>query len=197
VTGTLGHIPGADPSARRRGITVYGCEQDEAELFNALSPRFGIIPTITSVAVSGTSVISVPRNRCISVGHKSKISGPILRALKDAGVEYISTRSIGVDHIDLDAAATLGITVDNVVYAPDGVADYALMLILMAIRNAKEVVTSADQHDFRLGGVRGRDLRDMTVGVGPLGPGDVVLVKGSLVAGLQPVAERLAAGAEV
>jgi UDP-N-acetylmuramoyl-tripeptide--D-alanyl-D-alanine ligase len=33
--------------------------------------------------------------------------------------------------------------------------------------------------------------------LGPLGPGDVVLVKGSLVAGLQPVAERFAAGAEV
>ena len=32
--------------------------------------------------------------------------------------------------------------------------------------------------------------------LGPLGPGDVVLVKGSLVAGLQPVAQRLAAGAE-
>ena len=33
--------------------------------------------------------------------------------------------------------------------------------------------------------------------LGPLGPGDVVLVKGSLVAGLQPLAQRLAAGAEV
>ena len=31
--------------------------------------------------------------------------------------------------------------------------------------------------------------------LGPLGPGDVVLVKGSLVAGLQAVAQRLAAGA--
>jgi UDP-N-acetylmuramoyl-tripeptide--D-alanyl-D-alanine ligase len=31
--------------------------------------------------------------------------------------------------------------------------------------------------------------------LGPLGPGHVVLVKGSLVAGLQPVAQRLAAGA--
>ncbi len=33
--------------------------------------------------------------------------------------------------------------------------------------------------------------------LGPLGPGDVVLVKGSLVAGLQPVALQLAAGAQV
>ena len=32
--------------------------------------------------------------------------------------------------------------------------------------------------------------------LGPLGPGDAVLVKGSLVAGLQPVAAQLAAGAE-
>jgi UDP-N-acetylmuramoyl-tripeptide--D-alanyl-D-alanine ligase len=32
--------------------------------------------------------------------------------------------------------------------------------------------------------------------LGPLGPGDVVLVKGSLVAGLQPVAERLAESGE-
>ena len=39
-------------------------------------------------------------------------------------------------------------------------------------------------------------VEDPIRALGPLGPGDVVLVKGSLVAGLQPVAERLAAGAE-
>ena len=153
------------------GITVYGCEQDEADLFNELSPRFGIMPTITSDAVSETTVISAPGNRCISVGHKSELTGPMLRALKAAGVEYISTRSIGFDHIDLDAAESLGITVENVVYAPDGVADFTLMLILMAIRNVKHVVSSAEKHDFRLGGVRGKDLRDLTVGV--LGVGHI------------------------
>jgi UDP-N-acetylmuramoyl-tripeptide--D-alanyl-D-alanine ligase len=36
---------------------------------------------------------------------------------------------------------------------------------------------------------------DPVEALGRLGPGDAVLVKGSLVAGLQPVAERLAAGA--
>ena len=56
-------------------------------------------------------------------------------------------------------------------YAPDGVADYTLMLILMAIRNAKEVVSAAERHDFRLGSARGKDLRDMTVGV--LGVGHI------------------------
>ena len=80
-------------------------------------------------------------------------------------MEHISTRSIGVNHIDLRAAADLGITVENVAYAPDGVADYTVMLILMAIRNAQEIVSSANNGDFRLRSVRGKELRDLTVGV--------------------------------
>lgn len=150
---------------RGLGITVYGCEQDEADTFGEMGPRFGVVPTIVRDAVSETSVVSVPANRCISVGHKSEVSRPVLGALRDVGVEYISTRSTGFDHIDLVAADDLGITVGNVMYAPDGVADYTLMLILMAIRNAGDVLRSAVQHDFRLRDVRGRDLCDMTVGV--------------------------------
>jgi D-specific alpha-keto acid dehydrogenase len=147
------------------GITVYGCEQDEAAVFNELSPRFGVMPTIVSTAVSETSALSVPGNRCISVGHKSEISEPILLALKETGVTYISTRSIGFNHIDLNAAKRMEITVENVVYSPDSVADYTLMLMLMAIRSAKAIVSSAENYDFRLHRVRGKELRDLTIGV--------------------------------
>jgi D-specific alpha-keto acid dehydrogenase len=147
------------------GITVYGCERDEADLFKELAPRFGVVPTTTRAAVSETSIGSASGTRCISVGHKSEVSEPMLLALKAIGVEYISTRSIGVNHIDVDAAARIGITVENVVYGPDGVADYTVMLILMAIRNAKGIVGGVAHYDFRLVGVRGNELRDMTVGV--------------------------------
>lgn len=156
---------------RSLGLTVYGCDRDEADLFNELCPRFGVVPSLTSEALSEANAISLPRNHCISVSHKFEISARLLRALKEAGVEYISTRSIGADHIDLHVADELGITVENVVYAPDGVADYTLMLILMAIRNVTEIVRAAEKHDFRLVGARGRDLRDMTVGV--LGAGHI------------------------
>jgi hypothetical protein len=39
------------------------------------------------------------------------------------------------------------------------------------------------------------EIENPICALGPLGPGDVVLVKGSLVAGLQPVAKRIAGGA--
>jgi D-specific alpha-keto acid dehydrogenase len=40
-----------------------------------------------------------------------------------------------------------------------------LMLMLMAVRHAKSIVRRADVHDYRLHEVRGRELRDLTVGV--------------------------------
>jgi D-specific alpha-keto acid dehydrogenase len=158
------------------GLTVFGCEHDETELFRELSPRFGVVPTTTSAAVSEHSIVSATGNRCVSVGHRSAISEPLVVALKDAGVEYISTRSIGFDHIDLDAAANAGITVENVVYDPDGVADYTLMLILMALRSAKDTLDAVARRDFRLARVRSRDLSDLTVGVVGVGRiGDAVI----------------------
>ena len=50
-------------------------------------------------------------------------------------------------------------------FTPDSVADYTLMLMLMAVRNAKSVIRRADIHDYRLNDVRGKELRDLTVGV--------------------------------
>lgn len=154
-----------DAAAAGTGITVYGCGQDEAVLFRRMAPRLGVEPTITAAAASEDNAVLAQGNRCVSVGHKTHITHSALRALSRAGVRYISTRSIGYNHIDVEYAASVGISVENVVYAPDGVADYTLMLILMAIRNAKSIINRADDHDYRLDEVRGRELRDLTVGV--------------------------------
>jgi D-specific alpha-keto acid dehydrogenase len=153
------------------GITVYGCERDEAAAFRALAPRFGVMPSIIGAGLSKANVLSARGDRCISVNHRSEVSAPILFALKDAGVKYISTRSVGCEHIDLAAAGRAGVAVGNVAYSPDSVADYTVMLMLMAVRNAKSLVRSVEKRDFRLGGVRGKALRDMTIGV--LGTGHI------------------------
>ncbi len=86
-------------------------------------------------------------------------------------MKYVSTRSIGHNHIDVRCAESLGISVQGVAYSPDGVADYTLMLILMAVRNAKSTISRAQVHDYRLNEVRGMDLRDLTVGV--IGTGNI------------------------
>lgn len=147
------------------GLTIYGCEPDEAVLFRELAPRFGVTPIITDQAVAESNAGLASGTRCVSVGHKTPIAHSTLRALSRAGVTYVSTRSVGYDHIDVGYAKSIGISVGNVAYSPDSVADYTLMLMLMLIRDAKSVLRRAEDHDYRLGDVRGKELRDLTVGV--------------------------------
>ncbi|RKT56539.1 D-isomer specific 2-hydroxyacid dehydrogenase family protein [Saccharothrix australiensis] len=154
--------PAASPAT---GITVYGCGPDEAELFRELGPRLGVVPTVTEAAVSEDNAGLAFGNRCVSVGHKTRITDAALRALRRAGVEYVSTRSIGYNHVDVAYAKSIGVLVENVAYSPDSVADYTLMLMLMAVRNAKTVILRTAVHDYRLTDARGRELRDLTVGV--------------------------------
>jgi D-specific alpha-keto acid dehydrogenase len=147
------------------GITVYGCEPDEAAVFREMAPGLGVVPTITEAAVSEGNIGLALGNRCISIGHKTQVANATLLALGEAGVTYISTRSVGYNHIDVNYAESVGISVETVAYSPDSVADYTLMLMLMTVRHAKSVIRRADLHDYRLNDVRGKELRDLTIGV--------------------------------
>jgi len=134
-------------------------------LFRVLAPRFGVLPTITDAAPTEATVELALGDQSVSVGHKTRLSNATLRALSLAGVRYISARSVGLDHIDVEFAKSVGISVEGITYSPDSVADYTLMLMLMAVRHAKSVICRADTHDFRLNDVRGKELRDLTVGI--------------------------------
>ena len=146
-------------------ITAYGCGQDEAAAFRAIGRRLGVAATITEGPVSEDNVELARGNRCVSVGHKTRVTNPTLLALNQVGVAYVSTRSVGYNHIDVEFAESVGICVGNVAYSPDSVADYTLMLMLMAVRDAKSMIRRTDTHDYRLPDVRGKELRDLTVGV--------------------------------
>lgn len=146
-------------------ITFYGCDQSEAELIRQSTRRYGVASAITDAPVSVSNVNLAAGSRCISVSHKTRITRPVLRALSEVGVEYISTRSAGQNHIDVEYAKSLGIVVGNVAYSPDSVADYTLLLMLMMLRNVKSTIERVNEYDFRLNDARGKELRDMTVGV--------------------------------
>ncbi|MEV6830380.1 NAD(P)-dependent oxidoreductase [Amycolatopsis sp. NPDC051102] len=173
VLGRRGVSPG--------GVAVYGCGADEASLFREVAARIGVRVTLVEGALSESTVGLAAGHRCVSVGHKVPVADSVLRGLAGVGVGYLSTRSVGFDHIDVAYAASVGIVVGNIAYSPDSVADYTLMLMLMAVRDVVSVVRRGEGGDFRLGGVRGKELRDLTVGVvgtGRIGSAVVVRLKG-------------------
>ncbi|MDM4763993.1 NAD(P)-dependent oxidoreductase [Galbitalea sp. SE-J8] len=146
-------------------VTAFGCDADEAALLRALAPGLGVDAVIASASLDAAMNELTPEDRCISVSHHESITAHHLDALSAAGVRYISTRSIGTDHIDVVHAERVGIEVGNVSYSPGSVADYTLMLMLMTLRHARSMIRRTHEHDYRLHEERGRELGDLTVGV--------------------------------
>ena len=96
-------------------------------------------------------------------------------------MQIVSSRTVGYEHVDGDAAERLGIALANVSYTPNTVAEYTVMAMLMAVRRMKAIMTRFLGQDYSLLDIRGRELGRMTVGVvgtGRIGETVVRLLKG-------------------
>ncbi len=97
------------------------------------------------------------------------ITTPISRALLEKyqrlGMKALVTRTIGSDHIDKKAAKELGIQIANTPYAPDGVAEYTILLMLSCLRKMKSILQRYRGQDYTLKGLMGQQLTGKTVGV--------------------------------
>ncbi len=146
-------------------VTVYNCREfDEKELFLKYEKELGIELVLCADAPTLENVHLTKGSECVDV-ITSKITRALLEAFYNNGVRYLTTRTIGYDHIDLEAAKEFGINVGNAPYGPNGVADYTVMLILMSIRKMKRIMERTNIQDYTLAGIQGRELKDLTVGV--------------------------------
>ncbi len=137
---------------------------DEAEHFEAEAARTGVKLGICRSAPTMETIGQAAGYDCISI-ITTPLDAELLREIKRLGIHMISTRTIGYDHIDISAARELGLKVSNASYAPDGVADYAIMMMLMACRKIKRIMQRAEIQDYTLPGIMGRELSSMTVGI--------------------------------
>lgn len=118
-----------------------------------------------------------PENVHLATGYDAISATPcnldadMLERFYAVGVRYIATRSIGFDHIDLQKAKELGMGVCHVSYAPQTVADYSIMLMLMCCRNICHILERSKVQDYTLKGKMGKDLSDCTVGI--IGTGQI------------------------
>lgn len=137
---------------------------DEGEFFEKFGARYGVeivpireTPTVENARLAkgceGVSVITTP------------ITEDIIKVFGEVGVKHISTRTIGYDHVDLNAAKKYGLAVSNVTYSTGSVADYTVMLILMALRRMKSIMKRAEGMDYSLKGSIGKEIGDLTIGV--------------------------------
>ena len=152
-------------------IAVYEMRADEARDFETAAARRHAELSLHSEALTIENIDTVNGCTGVTTLGRTRFTHELLEALKTRGVQYISTRTIGYNHIDLDAAKALGIKVCNANYAPTGVADYTVMLMLLSLRKYKPALWRMQVNDYSLAGLQGREMKDLTVGI--LGTGKI------------------------
>ncbi len=114
---------------------------------------------------------------CIFVNDDA--SAEVLNKLAAAGVKYLLLRSAGFNHVDLEAAHSLGIQVARVPeYSPYAIAEHTIALMLALNRKLVKAHNRIREMNFSLDGLTGFDMHGKTVGI--IGTGKI----GRLVAGI-------------
>lgn len=112
-----------------------------------------------------------------------RLDEPTLQALASAGTRLIVLRSAGYNHVNLEAAERLGLTVLRVPeYSPHAVAEHALALVLTLNRKIHRAHARVREWNFSLEGLVGFDLFGKTVGI--IGTGRIGQVAARCFAGL-------------
>ena len=143
-------------------ILVYEAREDEREALRRQGETLGVelavceeVPTLENAALAAG-------HQGVSILGQGQITAALLDAWHALGVRYLSTRTVGHDHIDLGHAKSLGMRVCNAAYDPDGVADFTVMLMLMCakrftyvdrqFRGGNFLVRMDMEHTYELGG---------------------------------------------
>ena len=142
---------------KSRKICFVGTEPEEEEYF---SEKFGDFDVTFERGLR-----DVPEDvEVASIFINDRITGKFLAA--HPALRLIATRSMGCDHIDLEACAERRVTITHVSgYGENTVAEHTFALMLALSRRIRESTEAALAGKFTHEKFRGMDLRGSTLGV--------------------------------
>lgn len=115
--------------------------------------------------LNGEELIAICKDaEAVSCFINTRFSTEIIQNLPK--LKLIATRSVGYDHIDVDACKDRGITVCNVPdYGSHVIAEHVFALLLSTLRHIPEGDRTVEGGTFDYHGLRGMALRGKTIGI--------------------------------
>lgn len=133
-------------------------------------------------ALSTDSVGLAAGHECVCAFVNDRLDETVLIKLAEGGTRLIALRCAGYNHVDLPAAASLGLTITHVpAYSPHAVAEHAIALLLTLNRRTHLAHARVRRGDFTLDGLEGVDLHGKTAGL--VGTGRIGLITGRILQG--------------
>ncbi|MCD7893755.1 MAG: lactate dehydrogenase [Erysipelotrichaceae bacterium] len=151
-------------------IVFFSVREDEINFVYDCAKKYNVDIEICPYAFNNRNIKYCKDADAISIV-TTPVNEEMIQILHEYDIHYISTRTIGYDHIDLNACQKYDIHVSHVTYSPYSVAEYTIMMILMSLRKMQSIMYRYDKQNFSLQGIRGKELNDLTVGV--IGTGNI------------------------
>lgn len=153
-------------------IAVYSSKSYEKPFLDAANAEAGHGLLYLEATLSAATAELARGCGCVAIFVGDDASAPVLRTLHAGGTRLLALRSAGFNHVDIDEADRLGLTVLRVpAYSPYSVAEHAVGLMLTLNRKFHRAYARVREQNFALHGLMGFDMHGKTAGV--VGTGEI------------------------
>ena len=165
-------------------IVCFGVRETEVPYFNKLNEKFGYELKLVTSGLTHENVEEAIGAEAIMVRGDCKADRRNLEILKNNGLKYVLTRTVGFDHVDLEAVKEFGLESARVPgYSPNAISELAVSLAMMLLRHTAYTVNRTRERNFTIDAeMFSKEIRNCTVGV--LGTGKIGLTTAKLFKGL-------------
>ncbi len=159
-------------------VTLFDSHPYERDAFGEANARYGFELAFLDLRLTPETAFAAAGAGAVCAFVNDKLTAETLRILKDGGVGIVALRSAGFNHVDLRAAAALGLPVVRVPeYSPYAVAEHVVALIQTLNRKTHRAYNRVREGNFSLNGLVGVDLHGKTIGIIGAGKIGKVLAK--------------------
>ncbi|MEW6057629.1 MAG: 2-hydroxyacid dehydrogenase [Bdellovibrionota bacterium] len=145
---------------------IFSAHKFEKPFFEQANKEFGHDLTFFEPRLNEQTAALAKGYDAICAFVNDQLNEKTLTRLKAQGARIIALRSAGFNHVDLDAAAMLGLPIVRVPeYSPYAVAEHAVGLLLALNRKIHRAYERVRESNFSLDGLVGFDIHGKTVGV--------------------------------
>ncbi|MCO4795434.1 MAG: 2-hydroxyacid dehydrogenase [Bacteriovoracaceae bacterium] len=163
--------------------TIFFSTHDfERRYLDYWTEKLGVESVFLDCRLSEETLGLVKDADTISCWASDDLSRGVLQSLKGIGVKFISLRSAGFSHLDLDFAKDNNFSVARVPsYSPEAIAEHTLGLLMCLNRKFPRAYQRVKDFNFSLDGLEGVTLHGKNVGivgVGKIGEAFARIMKG-------------------
>ena len=164
-------------------LVCYGVRDTEVEYFNKLNV-YNYDLKLISKNLNDENVNDAIGADAIMVRGNCKANRKNLELLKNSGLQYVLTRTVGFNHVDLNATKDLDLKVARVPgYSPNAISELAVTLAMMLLRHTAYTVNRTKDKNFIVDNFMfSKEIRNCTVGI--IGAGKIGLTTAKLFKGL-------------